>query len=75
MRPVEMKQSCKAPICLSFSSFFASVRGKDDSERKSRVRKSKLWTLSSPRPMPLITALFPRRLTLTRYWSADCEWA
>lgn len=75
MRPVEMKVFCRAFRGFVLSSFSGRLRGKEDSDRKSLIGKSKVWTFPSPRPMPLITALLPRRPTLMRYWSADCEWA
>ena len=55
--PIEMKRVGSADS--SFED--GRVKGKEDSERKSRMGMSRLWTFSSFIPRPLTMALEPRR--------------
>lgn len=71
IRPADMKIFLNDNVASFMPSDEGVVCGSDEGETKSFKRKSRVCTLSSPIPKPLITALFPSRLTLTRYSNED----
>lgn len=71
IRPADIKIFRNDKVASFMPSDGGDVYGSDDGETKSFTRRSRVCSLSSPIPRPLITALFPRRLTLTRYSNED----
>ena len=66
IRPALMNTALSVCAASLGPSFPEKVRGREEEEMKSLVRRSKEWTFSEGRARPLMRVLGPRRVRVRR---------